>query len=40
MIPTQGANHIATRPLGAEELDAETFRALGISAEERAPMTR
>jgi len=29
-----------TRPLGAEELDAETFRALGISAEERAAMTR
>ncbi len=29
-----------TRPLGAEELDAATFRALGISAEERAAMTR
>jgi len=29
-----------TRPLGAEKLDAETFRALGISAEERAGMTR
>jgi len=29
-----------TRPLGAEELDAETFRVLGISAEERAAMTR
>ena len=29
-----------TRPLGAAELDAETFRALGISADERAAMTR
>jgi catechol 2,3-dioxygenase-like lactoylglutathione lyase family enzyme len=28
------------RPLGPEELDEETFRALGVSAEERAAMTR
>ena len=29
-----------TRPLGPHELDAETFRALGISDAERAAMTR